>query len=338
MMSIDFDKYIILYENCQLTKGNNRTLLIDFQRRNLEFIDNEIFNIFSHKNRILSVNQILNDYNDEEKIIIIEYFQFLIKEEYAFQCSKEEISFFPKLNLKWENPSEITNSIIDFENIPSDLQPYSRYISDLNDLGCEDIQIRLFNELSIDFLEHFLSFFNKTAIIRIDIVLKSADNYLIYKDLISKFPRVSKLQINSASKNKIININKTQQIVLTTRKIENQNSCGIVESNYFNLRLEHFIESNQFNTCLNRKICIDIKGNVKNCPAFSKSYGNINSINIHHLLKNKGFTKFWKIKKDKISVCKDCEFRHICSDCRAFQTKDYTFEKPIKCLYTPYLK
>ena len=29
------------------------------------------------------------------------------------------------------------------------------------------------------------------------------------------------------------------------------------------------------NTCLNRKICIDAEGNIKNYPAMAKSYGNI---------------------------------------------------------------
>ncbi|KAA3644370.1 MAG: hypothetical protein DWP98_12335 [Bacteroidetes bacterium] len=45
----------------------------------------------------------------------------------------------------------------------------------------------------------------------------------------------------------------------------------------------------------------------------------------------------WKISKDRIDVCKNCEFRNICSDCRAFRIDQNDFlSKPLKCGYDPY--
>lgn len=35
-------------------------------------------------------------------------------------------------------------------------------------------------------------------------------------------------------------------------------------------------------------------------------------------IKAKGFKDLWAINKDKILVCQDCEFRYICTDCRAY--------------------
>ena len=43
------------------------------------------------------------------------------------------------------------------------------------------------------------------------------------------------------------------------------------------------------------------------------------------------------IKKDQISVCKDCEFRYVCTDCRAYtQNSGDQYSKPLKCNYDPY--
>ena len=41
--------------------------------------------------------------------------------------------------------------------------------------------------------------------------------------------------------------------------------------------------------------------------------------------------------KDAIKICQDCEFRHICTDCRAYldNPKDL-YSHPAKCTYNPY--
>ncbi|GIV28548.1 MAG: hypothetical protein KatS3mg027_2362 [Bacteroidia bacterium] len=55
------------------------------------------------------------------------------------------------------------------------------------------------------------------------------------------------------------------------------------------------------------------------------------------VIKKKSFQKYWHIKKDEITVCKDCEFRHICTDCRAYlENPDDLYSKPLKCDYNPY--
>jgi SPASM domain peptide maturase of grasp-with-spasm system len=68
-----------------------------------------------------------------------------------------------------------------------------------------------------------------------------------------------------------------------------------------------------------------------------KSYGNIRQTTLSEALKKNGFKDYWEINKDQIDVCKDCEFRYICTDCRAFiQEPGNMFSKPLKCSYSPY--
>jgi radical SAM protein with 4Fe4S-binding SPASM domain len=70
-----------------------------------------------------------------------------------------------------------------------------------------------------------------------------------------------------------------------------------------------------------------------------KNYGHYKQTNIRKLmLKNKQFTKFWKINKNNITTCKDCEFRFVCVDCRVnIEDKNDILSKPSMCNYNPYM-
>ena len=91
-----------------------------------------------------------------------------------------------------------------------------------------------------------------------------------------------------------------------------------------------------FNGCLNRKISIDETGKVKNCPSMTKEFGHINDTSLTTIAHDKDFQKPWNINKDSIDTCKDCEYRYICTDCRAYTTDGGLHSKPAKCQYDPY--
>ncbi|MNX99984.1 hypothetical protein D3C86_1324620 [compost metagenome] len=49
------------------------------------------------------------------------------------------------------------------------------------------------------------------------------------------------------------------------------------------------------------------------------------------------FKEHWFTKKDDIAVCRDCEFRYVCTDCRAYvEDPADAYAKPLKCGYDPY--
>ena len=69
----------------------------------------------------------------------------------------------------------------------------------------------------------------------------------------------------------------------------------------------------------------------------SESFGNIKNTTLEEAVNHPNFKKYWDITKDQIEVCKDCEFRHICTDCRAYvETPEDQYSKPLKCGYNPY--
>jgi radical SAM protein with 4Fe4S-binding SPASM domain len=70
----------------------------------------------------------------------------------------------------------------------------------------------------------------------------------------------------------------------------------------------------------------------------SRSFGNIKNTTLMQVIENEDFKKLWYISKDKIDVCKDCEFRHICTDCRCFiKDPNNIYSQPAKCPYNPYI-
>jgi SPASM domain peptide maturase of grasp-with-spasm system len=69
----------------------------------------------------------------------------------------------------------------------------------------------------------------------------------------------------------------------------------------------------------------------------TESYVNIRDTTLAEALAKPGFKKYWDITKDQVAVCKDCEFRYICTDCRAYvENPEDMYSKPLKCGYNPY--
>ena len=67
------------------------------------------------------------------------------------------------------------------------------------------------------------------------------------------------------------------------------------------------------------------------------TFGHVNEVLLKDVLDLKEFKYLGNIKKDEIEICKDCEFRYICLDCRAYvENSDDIFSKPKKCNYDPY--
>ena len=93
----------------------------------------------------------------------------------------------------------------------------------------------------------------------------------------------------------------------------------------------------QHNSCLNRKVSIDAAGEIKNCPSFGGSFGNAREVSLHGAVARRDFRELWSVHKDQIEVCKDCEFRYVCTDCRAYLSDETNrLSKPAKCRYDPY--
>ncbi len=212
-------------------------------------------------------------------------------------------------------------------------------IDELDQLRCENIEIRFFDEISVQRLLEILSLFETTGIRDIEVLIPYME--ILNLDFISKlhmnFPRLRKITLHKSPKQiESVNIHDEVCIIYSSEEITSEQCCGVINYWYLLPKTELYLESQQFNTCLNRKVGIDRLGNIKNCPSASHSYGIVGEIKIIDVVSNPAFQLYWKIKKDDIKICRDCELRHMCQDCRIFiEDSSDIYSKPKKCKYNP---
>ena len=327
-----------MFACCEMVKGFRRSLIYDLQRDNSIFIPNILFDIIK-KNPNKTLAEIKRCFDNKYNDIIDDYFSFLEKNEMLFACSKAELKFFPALSKAWDYPAIISNAIIDIKDIHN-LSPH--IFSELINLRCDNLQIKIFTEFSLSEIHLLGDLFERTPIKYIDLYIKYTP-YIIEEELIllvKKYPRVGSVVVFSAPFfRKIPLTDPVCNFLFVKGNIDKKNSClGYISKLYFSIEPNLFTESQLHNTCLNRKICIDANGEIKNCPSMSRSFGNIKDTTLKEAIEKPGFKDLWFICKDKIDVCKDCEFRHMCTDCRAFiKDPNNIYSQPAKCTYNPYI-
>jgi radical SAM additional 4Fe4S-binding domain len=107
----------------------------------------------------------------------------------------------------------------------------------------------------------------------------------------------------------------------------------------FYIKKREFDQLHNKNTCWYGKLVISEDGNILPCVfARNTSFGNINDISIKELLSSDKLNKYWNYDFSNIKVCKDCEYRYACKDCRplALSIKGDLTDKNPRCLYNPY--
>lgn len=333
MMEIELNKKIAMFSNCILVNGANRSIICDLQRNNFEFIPNDLYSILKEfEGR--TVNEIFIAHVGSEAIIL-EYFDFLNKHEYIFFTDKFEN--YPKIDLSWDSPFKIINAIIDLSSDSN--YNLKNIIIQLDELGCMFLEIRVFNYVLPQKIKELILSTSNTRIKGIEIILCNSNvpNLDFIYELINLSGRLLKFTIHSCEKDEITVLNKNIQVIYTKQKVTSSNHCGFIHPSNFIVDLDMFTESQQHNSCLNRKISIDVNGLVKNCPSMINSFGAIDEVKLKDIINDKTFNNVWSINKNQIDICKDCEFRYICTDCRAFiENTDDDYSKPLKCGYNPY--
>ena len=253
-------------------------------------------------------------------------------------CTKEELKLFPPIAQGFDLPSQISNAIIDAD-ADSD-HDYKALFTQLMALQCRFLQLRFYASITYSALKAILIQALDKNIKGIDVILPFEESYNQEHvvDLILQFPLV-KLEFHSFDETihskKLLEQEYAIPVLITKEQVVDQTHCGVVNPMYFAINKDFFLESLQYNSCLHKKIAIDVTGNIKNCPSLPLSYGNIKDTTLQIAMQKQGFKDMWSINKDKINVCKYCEFRYMCTDCRAYVQSDQ-YSKPAKCNYDPF--
>ena len=331
------NKIFNLFANCKLVEGYTRAVICDLQRNNIYPIPTSLFVILK-LHGTTTFNELVETYGQENETTLEEYFEFLLNHELIFFHDNPEL--FPVMNDFWDEPFEITNCIIDFNNISFEKVINIKKAIDATPIKA--LQIRVFEEIKANELDLILANVKPNGLNSIELILKYSNSISLdqLRNICTKYPYIFTITVFN-SPEEITSYNSEGgafgQIYCLKDFVFSEKSCGNILPDFFTINTKTYTESLHHNSCLNRKISIDTQGSIKNCPSMGESFGNIDTNTFKEALSKPDFKKHWFINKDKIHVCKDCEFRYVCTDCRAYieNPKDI-LSKPLKCGYNPY--
>lgn len=332
-------RYFNLYSDILITKGANRVLISDLQRSVSELQPLEFFDIIEEL-KTKSVEEILAFYDDASKQIVLEYIDYLKEREYGFITEGNWDIKFPPLSFEFHSPGWANDIFIELEEVAI----LGKLRSSIEKLGIKHIVIYSTKALSFNDFCEIDRYFELSRVESIEIFAafdKGIDE-TFFQELDLKTKRIYHLVFYNCEKAPFETAGDYRFGIKFSEQELQISSCGKVDLKYFNTDLSKILEAVNHNSCLHKKIGIDSKGNIKNCPAMVQSFGNIQETTLEEALNQPGFKKYWNLTKDKIETCKDCEFRNICTDCRAYTERTHTDEagldisKPLKCGYDPY--
>ena len=333
-------KYLFIYTNVFLIRGYTQSIVLDLSKNDWIYLDNEfadIFELFS-KQPIEAIEQTF-DLNGREEFQV--FITFLLENDYG--TFVDDLSLFPPIQEVWDSPYKISNCIIDFNGKVHNLVKIS---NELYLLGCQYIELRFYYSAPIEELEGVLDSLSNRDFRNIHIITKSHPN-ISKSDLAALHKKFLNCSFTIYSHPENIFYESELENVLPAVGYINyikQNITGCIDCGIINpttiinpKNVSLLMRNRLYNSCLDRKIAIDINGSIKNCPSMRDHFGNIETESLILVANDTSFQKKWRINKDQIKVCQDCEFRYLCSDCRAY-TDDPMDElaKPLKCGYDPY--
>lgn len=322
--------YFKMFSNCRLVRGFKNCLIYDIQKGSITNIPEDLYHT------LLKYNN--KKYDAKLKFELRDYIDFLVEEEFVFITNTPQ--YFPEISDEFALPVKISNVVIDIKN--DNRFDLHKIFFQVNNFNCENIELRFFENVDEVRIRKIVDFIkdNELSLTNIGIVLPYEEN-VNYTQII-ELNRIVYLHLYNCESDSIVILSEEKHIIFSSLPIFSVKNCGIINSNDFTLNKYLFLESLNHNSCLHKKISIDSEGNIKNCPSMPQSFGNIKDTTLEEALNHQDFKKYWNLTKDKIEVCKDCEFRYICTDCRAYTEKTHENKegldtsKPLKCGYNPY--
>ncbi|WP_341899734.1 grasp-with-spasm system SPASM domain peptide maturase [Fluviicola taffensis] len=310
-----------LFPNVVPLKGYNRSLLVDLLNGEPHLVPNDLI-----------------DYLEQTPTIEIEeYEKFILDNELGILIDSELGECLTPLPLNYYPTSKINNAILELDGSSSwNLQSV---LMRLDELGTQFLEVRFLDYSS--FVEHLNSIqkhSNETTIEYIQIMVPFDENlkHFLDSNLEEHFFRLSSIVIYNASAGFELKTNHYNLIFTSQQSVSHEN-CGNISQDYFAANSQTYIRNRNYNSCLAYKISVDKDGFICNCPSIEKKYEHVDSVTFSEVIDLREFREKWELTKDKLLVCSVCEFRWLCTDCRAFTVDDIENGKPSKCTYNPFI-
>lgn len=324
------NKEFKLFSNCFSVKGVNRGAIIDLQRKNYYILPNQVID-FINEYSGKKIYHLFQDFK-EDKTILKKYIRYFLNNELVILDN--DINLYPAISNNFERPYSLDTITLDL-NLPI-LTLKDFLVIQLDNLGISCLRL-ISDDFNLKKIVDTLRFVDKSKIRTIVIFIKHKDGLETELVKLKKmFSRITEIIFYDVVK---INNSEVKKFIYEKKTLSEALSMTIFNQDDFVLSIENFNESLSFNTAYNRSFFIDHNGDIKRHIEDQSIFGNIGTDDLNEVVDNNEVKKFWAISKDKILVCKDCEFRYICPDGSIpFKEKDADsfYSTKTKCNYDPY--
>lgn len=325
---IDKNKKFKFYDRCIPVKGYNQGVIYDLHRGDLFYVPNLLLEILekNSKNKLI----VIYDNYPEDEQVIDKYINYLLENELIFLT--ENLENFPLIDCELKKPFILDILFMEVDNLSKNKIDV---LCNINNFGCDQVVLIISQKSNYIKLEECVKFLENSRVKKISIISKySLTDINWYINLQSSFPRVHDITLVQSE---IKKMESCGSIIFFQGNIDDLLMKRISSINDFLLNQEAFFESLNSNLFYNRKIYINNNCEVKHYFNDPIIYGNLKD-GLESIITSPIFQRLWRVTKDQIEGCKECEFRYICPDNRMPKLKNentspflYTHES--KCNY-----
>jgi SPASM domain peptide maturase of grasp-with-spasm system len=334
--------HVRLFADCIPVRGAAYSAIYDLGRRRLLRFPSAYMDLLERVNG-RTMQDASEGLDSERAELLGRFVQYLLDNEVAVLSAIP--GAFPALPQAWNS---VQSAIIDYDRQRHD---HRKLIAELDALGCAYLQVRVFSDLlSLEDLADIARVSSGSSLRSIELLVPYCDRTATstWARFVREHLIVAKIVVHGAPRNEVVNVDLTPERVpglVTSRAvyfisdaIGSADACGRVDRKTLRApSVPLFFESRGYNSCLNRKLGIDVDGHIRQCPSLPRSFGDHRAHTLADVVSLEPFRAIWGIAKDQVETCRDCEYRHACMDCRAFTADPANpYSKPAGCTYDPW--
>jgi len=318
------NKLYLRNQLCIPVIGFNRAIIYDLGRKDYHFIPKAHYHILN-TDGFIDFNRIADQTERAELI------DFLLSLEIIFEvASAQEKKRFPRISKALHQANELTHAVIHV-NISSN------FIDLINQNHLQNLSI-----ISPQIDDQVINVVKSFAHLEIDgiyLYVEKFDAGMLdkYERELARQPAIFSVNFFGAdSPNTKLKDNIYYNFF--TKNFECYQQLLTVDKLFVNQ--DFFLEAYNKHSYYNGKMYIDQSGEIKNGLNNIQSFGNINSMSFdefHQTINSKLFLEHGNINKNQTLVCKDCEFRYMCTDARVPEKGAEQWFHHFECVYNPYL-
>lgn len=328
--------YFKLFSNCILVRGAKKAAIYDLQREQLFHIPLSFYEILN-SSEIINASRLYNEYPKDHETLN-EYFDLLIQNDLIFFMESEQgFENFPEIDFSFHYPALLSNVIVALKPSESIFKYTEHIIANIAETKCKYIQLRF----NVDFDS---STFKKVLTLFFECTFFKGLNLIIHHSLFNhndlketlKHPLIGQIIVFGKDNNSKINNDPNDLVYYEKTDFPEFTGLNEYRFNHFQPNIISYSEARNHNLYYNKKAFIAPNGDVFQSPFVDNSMGSVSKSSLKEIVEKVEFQEFWNITKDRIEVCKDCEFRYVCNDGRIplKKEKKYYFEEA--CTYDPY--